>query len=204
MQSVIHLFAHKVFIHVIVISAISCSFSATALRWNLTRILHELPLLEWLCWQLWLYLPYLICCHYDLLNYLQKHINVFRCLQLKDIVRSGQDDFEFKLNDWSNNVEEFVDSGPRDLRQNLKMYSLNWWSWISVLATYILLQPWFTSMFPTWVKDFPVVWMTISCPNEIMKGNKEYKYDEAIAGNRASSLNNAELIFVLLLLSKVS
>ena len=37
-----------------------------------------------------------------------------------------------------------------------------------------------------------------------MKGNKEYKYDEAIAGNRASSLNNAELIFVLLLLSKVN
>ena len=53
-------------------------------------------------------------------NYLQKHINVFRCLQLKDIVRSGQDDFEFKLNDWSNNVEEFVDSSPRNLRQNLK------------------------------------------------------------------------------------
>ena len=59
-------------------------------------------------------------------------------------------------------------------------------------------------MLPTWVNDFPVVWMIISCPNEIMKGNKEYKYDEAIAGNRASSLNNAELIFVLLLLSKVN
>ena len=58
------------------------------------------------------------------MNYLQKHINVFTCLQFKDIVGSRQNDFEFKLDNWSNNVKEFVDFGPYDLRQDLKQRAL--------------------------------------------------------------------------------
>ena len=56
----------------------------------------------------------------------------------------------------------------------------------------------------TWVNDFPVVWMTISGPNDMIKGKRENKYEDAIAGNLASSRSNAELIFDFWVLSKVS
>ena len=56
----------------------------------------------------------------------------------------------------------------------------------------------------TVVNDFPVVWMTISGPNDMIKGKRENKYDDAIAGNLASSRSNAELIFDFWVLSKVS
>ena len=59
-------------------------------------------------------------------------------------------------------------------------------------------------MLLTWLSDLPMVWMTISGPYEMTNGNREYKYDDAMAGNRASSLSNAELTLNLLVLSKFS
>ena len=58
--------------------------------------------------------------------------------------------------------------------------------------------------FLTWVNDFPVVWITMSGPNDMINGKRENKYDDAIAGNLASSRNNAELIFAFCVLSNWS
>ena len=44
----------------------------------------------------------------------------------------------------------------------------------------------------------------MSGPNDMINGKRENKYDDAIAGNLASSRNNAELILAFCVLSNWS
>ena len=48
--------------------------------------------------------------------YLQQDINIFLSLQLENVIRSSQNNFEFKLNNRANNVKEFIDLCSLDLR----------------------------------------------------------------------------------------